>query len=249
MQGDCIELMGKLPDNSIDCVIADIPYGTTACSWDIVIPFEPMWEHLRRITKLNSAIILFGSQPFTSRLIMSNLSMFKYCWLWKSNKAANFAQAPYMPLKICEDVLVFSQAKITKNSKNKMKYNPQGMQTINKLCTDRGPSNHRPNRSKQGQYIQDKTGYPNQVLEFNKLANPMHPTQKPIDLIQYLIKTYSDENDLILDFTAGSCTAGVAAKQLGRDYICMEKEQEYCDIGQHRLDGVNLDLFVNIKGK
>ena len=150
-QGDCLEVMDRLIEKGIkfDAIITDPPYGTTACKWDAIIPFDDMWERLNRLITHNGTIILNASQPFTSELIHSNLDLFRYCWVWKSNRAANFAQAPYMPLKNVEDIVVFSNARIAQNSKNRMKYYPQGLTDIDKVCAGKKANDHRPNRADQ----------------------------------------------------------------------------------------------------
>ena len=236
MQGDCLERMSEIPDGSVDMVLTDPPYGTTACKWDSVIPFEPMWEQLKRITKKNGAIVMTASQPFTSTLIMSNVNMFKYCWVWDGRRAANFAQAPYMPLKNCEDVVVFSEATIAANSKNRMIYNPQGTSDIDRICKGKTANDHRPNRSPQNPYRQTKTGYPTQILEFPKDQKPLHPTQKPVALMQYLINTYTNEGETVLDFTMGSGTTGVAANNIGRSFIGIELDETYFNIAKERIE-------------
>ena len=234
-QGDCLEIMKGIDDKSVDMILADLPYNTTDIYWDRKISLESLWEHYKRIIKDNGSIILTAMQPFTSKLVMSNPGMFRYNWIWESNKAANFAQAPYMPLKNTEDVLVFSYATIAANSKNRMKYKPQGTKEVNKICKGRGATNHRPNRSEQGYYKQTRTNYPKQILKFNKVKKPLHPTQKPVALFEYLIKTYTNEGDVVLDNVAGSGTTGVACQNLNRNFILIEKEPEYCEIAKQRL--------------
>lgn len=230
--------MATLPDASIDCVLTDPPYGTTACKWDSVIPFEPMWKELKRIAKPKAAICLFGSQPFTSALVMSNPKMFRYEWIWKHNRSANFAQAPFMPLKSVETVTVFSDGTIAQNSINRMFYNPQGLKPVNKLCNGKKANDHRPNRADQEPYIQTQSNYPTVVLEFNKEASTAHPTQKPVELLRYLIRTYTLENETVLDFTMGSGSTGVACELENRNFIGIEKDAEYFKIATNRIEGV-----------
>jgi site-specific DNA-methyltransferase (adenine-specific) len=234
--------MAFIPDGSVDAIICDLPYGTTACKWDTVIPFEPLWTHYKRVIKPNGAIVLFGSQPFTSALVMSNVKMFKYSWVWKSNKAANFAQAPYMPLKNLEDVVVFSKATIAQNSKNRMKYNPQGLVDIDKICQGKKANDHRPNRADQKPYQQTKTGYPTALLEYDKEARPIHPTQKPVALLEYLIRTYTRNGETVLDNCFGSGTTGIACLNTGRNFIGIEKDPAYFEIARNRIDGHNVEL-------
>jgi site-specific DNA-methyltransferase (adenine-specific) len=227
--------MKQIPDGSVDMVMTDPPYGTTACKWDSIVPLEPMWEQLKRVIKPNGAIVMTASQPFTTTLISSNMKMFKYCWVWESNKAANFAQAPYMPLKKTEDVVVFSFATIAKNSKNRMIYNPQGLVDCDRICRGKGNSEHRPSNVTQKPYKQTKTGYPSQVLRFNKPHIACHPTQKPVALMEYLIKTYTNEGETVLDFTMGSGTTGVACVNQNRQFIGIEKDDKYYEIAKKRI--------------
>lgn len=235
MQGDCLERMKEIPDGSVDMVLTDPPYGTTACKWDSIIPLEPMWEQLKRIIKPNGAIVMTASQPFTSVLICSNLRMYRYNWIWKKTKSANYAQAPYMPLKNYEDVTVFSSATIAANSKNRMIYNPQGVIQVDKICKGNRASAFRPNRKDQEDYIQKLTGYPKQVLDFSNEVKTSHPTQKPVALMEYLIKTYTNEGETVLDFTMGSGTTGVAAKNLNRKFIGIELDETYFNIAKGRI--------------
>jgi len=235
--GDCLEVMPEIPDKSIDMILCDLPYGTTACKWDTIIPFEPLWEQYKRIIKDNGAIVLTASQPFTSALVMSNLEMFKYEWIWESNKSPNFAQAPYMPLKNTENVLVFSFAGCAHPAKNRMKYNPQGVIKVSNVCKQKtiGKYLHRGGMPTAKNYEQRGTGYPTQIIRVNKDSKTFHPTQKPVALFEYLIKTYTNEGDLVLDNCAGSGTTGVACKKTGRNYILIEKEPKYCEIAKQRL--------------
>lgn len=242
--GDAIEEMAKLPDNSIDAVICDPPYGTTACAWDSVIPFEPMWEQLKRITKKNGAIVLFGSQPFTSALVMSNPKMYRCQWVWNKNSAGNVMVAKYQPLKITEDIIVFSI--------KTAKYNPQ----LTYGFKDR--TNEKPNVKKSDLYSGIKSNtfyktdknkpstskYPKNIIEISKQSTEccnsksVHPTQKPVALMEYLIKTYTNERETVLDFAIGSGTTAVAAKILNRNYIGIEKNSEYVKIANERINSV-----------
>jgi site-specific DNA-methyltransferase (adenine-specific) len=234
IHGDCLEVMKTLPDDSIDAIITDPPYGTTACKWDSVIPFEPMWEQLKRIIKPNNAIVLFGSQPFTSALIMSNPKMFKYEWIWEKNVASNFMQYKFMVAKKHENVLIFS--------KGKTKYNPimedkseLSIQRMKYKFKDRKQSEHyKTDISKDRSNRQEKM-YPTSVKKFNREVG-LHPTQKPIALMEYLIKTYTDENDFVLDFTMGSGTTGVACKNLNRNFIGIELDKDYFEIAKQRIN-------------
>lgn len=239
--GDTIEWMSKLPDKSIDCIIADLPYGTTSCKWDIIIPFDKLWEQYERIIKDDGAIVLFGTEPFSSYLRLSNIKLYKYDWKWIKDKPTNFINCKNAPMRKHENISVFSKGMTANGSKNNMKYFPQGLIEINKKVS--GAKNkegdtlgYRPSRAKHKGHIQQYTNYPTDVLEFsNKIKNRYHSTQKPVELIQYLIRTYSKENELILDNTSGSGTLAVAAELENRKWICIEKEQEYCDITIKRL--------------
>lgn len=247
-QGDCLKLMNKIKDSSIDCIVCDLPYGTTECKWDIIIPFEKLWKHYERIIKDNGAIILFGVEPFSSKLRLSNLALYRYDWFWVKNTAGNFAQAPYMPLRNIENICVFSKATIAQNSKNRMSYYPQGVKEIFKMTKGKKASAFRPNRKTQKDFIQKGTGYPKQLLEFKKDTPSIHPTQKPVALLEYLIKTYSRTGEVILDNCMGSGTTGVACKRLNRSFIGIELDETYFKLAKKRIDDefVQMNLFENI---
>jgi len=231
MQGDCLERMKEIEGGSVDMVLTDPPYGTTACKWDSVIPLEPMWEQLKRVIKPNGAIVMTASQPFTTTLISSNMKMFKYCWVWNKKQGGNPLNAKRQPLRITEDVVVF----------NAKTYNPQ-MRT-GKL-RKKGGINKQPETtgkvdinysSYNDQY------YPTTIIEIancSKKKERVHPTQKPVALMEYLIKTYTNEGETVLDFTIGSGTTGVAAKNLNRKFIGIELDQEYFKIAQERISAV-----------
>jgi len=232
LQGDCLELMKDIPDGSVDMILADLPYGITACKWDTIIPFEPLWEQYKRIIKPNGAIVLTASQPFTSALVMSNPKMFKYEWIWDKHMATGFLDAKKRPLKVHENILVFY--------KKLPKYNP--------IFTQGSPyTRPKPTKLFQG-YGQDlkqvettnASGkrYPKTIIDISnaKQKGKIHPTQKPLALFEYLIKTYTNEGDLVLDNVAGSGTTGVACQNLNRDFILIEKEPEYVEIIKQRLE-------------
>ena len=240
LQGDCLEKMKDIPDGSIDMILCDLPYGTTACKWDTVIPFEPLWEQYKRIIKDNGAIVLTASQPFTSALVMSNIKMFKYGLVWQKTKAGNFIQAKNMPLKLHEDICVFSSGVVIHKGQSikRMIYNPQGVTEVDKDWhrPEVYESEHnfkRPSHKTERKITQE--GFPGSILTFGSVHNPPHPTQKPVALFEYLIKTYTNEGDLVLDNCAGSGTTGVACKNLNRNYILIEKEPEYIKIINERL--------------
>jgi len=244
-KGDCIELMKALPDGCIDAVITDPPYGTTACSWDSVIPFEPMWEQLKRITKPNAAIVLFGSQPFTSALIMSNIKMFKYEWIWLKNQCTGFLTAKYIPQKTHENIVVFYESSPT--------YNPQKTKrTYDAFKRDARCTNSPRTRHEAWDLKESKRAYrpleeqwylyPKSVIDIktNRKCgdnNPWkHPTKKPVALIQYLVMTYTNENDLILDFTIGSGTTAVAAHKTDRHFIGFDNDADIFKTAERRIE-------------
>ena len=242
MKGDCLERMKEIESSSVDMVLTDPPYGTTACKWDSIIPLEPMWEQLKRIIKPNGAIVMTASQPFTTTLIASNMKMFKYCWVWEKVRPTGFANAKKQPLRCVEDVAVFYRSLPT--------YNPQGLIRVDKLCknsntaggdTLRGDTEASTGkgglRTGGGEYMQEFTNYPRQILRFTQDGDKVHPTQKPVALMEYLIKTYTNENETVLDFTFGSGTAGVACKNLNRKFIGIEMDDKYFEIGKNRILG------------
>jgi len=238
MQGDCLERMKEIPSGSVDMILADPPYGTTACKWDSVIPLELMWEQLKRIIKPNGAIVMTASQPFTTKLISSNYDMFKYEWIWLKSKPTGFINAKNAPLKKHENLLVFSFGKTANCNSNNMVYNPQGVVASGKTVKSKNDSNDiigtRPSRNNAG-YVQEFTGYPNSVLNFNSQGNTVHPTQKPVALMEYLIKTYTNDSETVLDFTMGSGTTGVACANLNRKFIGIEMDEGYFNISKQRI--------------
>jgi len=233
MLGDCLERMKEIPDGSVDMVLADPPYGTTACKWDSIIPFEPMWEQLKRVTKKNGAIVMTASQPFTSALVMSNVKMFKYCWVWEKTRASNPYLAKHQPLRAHEDILVFGV--------NSPYYYPQKTDgpkyKISKYSGGRVAGEKKTNNAEYDGKVQSGR-YPRTV---QKISNPsadvgIHPTQKPVALMEYLIRTYTHEGETVLDFTMGSGTTGVAAKNLSRNFIGIEMDETYFDIAKGRIE-------------
>ena len=242
--GDCLELMKDIPNGSIDMILCDLPYGTTSQKWDVIIPFDKLWEQYERIIKPNGAIVLTAQQPFTSALIMSNIKLYKYNWHWNKIKPSSFFNAKNAPMKKIEDICVFSFGAIANGAKNLMKYNPQGLIECGII---RPPKNDSvPNQSTIGKrpsranaYKQEFTNYPTDLIEFSFEQKPIHPTQKPIELFEYLIKTYTNENDIVLDNTAGSGTTAIACLNTNRQFIVMEKEQKYYDIILKRVADFN----------
>lgn len=233
----CLIGMKDIPDNYIDLICCDLPYGLTECKWDTVIDIDLLWGQYNRILKKNGTIILFGKQPFTSRLVSSNYKMFKYSLVWKKSKPGGFAQAPYKFLCEHEDILIFTEGKTTKNSKNRMTYNPQGTKKCNKKMKGKtGNTEHRKGRKKQKDYIQTTTNYPRSILEFKNEGKVKHPTQKPLKLIEYLIKTFSNENEIVLDNCMGSGTTAIACLNTNRSYIGYEKNKNYYNICIERIN-------------
>ena len=256
IQGDCLRVMPNIPDKSIDMILCDLPYGTTHASWDTVIPIEKLWTEYKRIIKDNGVIVLTAQQPFTSLLIASNLSMYKYNWVWEKDNGTNFLNSKFQPLKITEDICVFSKgaSSFTKNGVA-MKYNPQftkgkpytiksGQQKEDSAVARGG----RDGRGDVGGFktINEGKRYPKNLIKFNRDKEKLHPTQKPVYLFEYLIKTYSNEDDLILDNCIGSGTTAVASQQLHRNFIGIEISQKYCEIARQRLRQEVLDLKTKL---
>lgn len=238
MHGDCLEKMKLIPDGSVDMILTDPPYGTTACKWDSIIPLEPMWEQLKRIIKPNGAIVMTASQPFTSVLGASNIKSLKYSWVWKKTRATGHLNAKKMPMKNIEDILVFYG--------KPPKYNPQGL--IDCDINQHNSLSHSMRGKEVGatsvvtsgieykEYKQKSTNYPRQILEFSSEGKTVHPTQKPVALMEYLIKTYTNEGETVLDFTMGSGTTGVAARNLNRSFIGIERDDKYFQIAVNRIN-------------
>ncbi len=231
-EGDCLELMKEIPEGSVDMVLCDLPYGTTACKWDTIIPFELLWKEYRCIAKTNAAIVLTASQPFTSALVMSNIGEFKYCWIWDKRMTTNFAMAKKQPLRNYEDIVVFY--------KHQCLYNPQidNKNTLKPFGKIRGgPSDVCGNL---GDKKNVGVGYPKSILTFPRPNNlnsdgNLHPTQKPVALFEYLIRTYTNEGDLVLDNCSGSGTTAIACINTKRNYICIEKESKYVALSRKRI--------------
>lgn len=237
LQGDCLELMKDIPNGSIDMILADLPYGTTACKWDTIIPFDKLWEQYERIIKPNGAIVLTASQPFTSALVMSNPKLFKHEWIWEKSKASNFLLAKKQPLKAHENILVFGKS--TPN------YYPQKTQGkpyyrggIKEKHENPEVSNNIPNYHSHIRKSEDGMRLPRSVQYFTtaEFDGKFHPTQKPIALFEYLIKTYTNEGDLVLDNTAGSGTTAIACLNTNRHFIVMEQDLKYYEIMCNRIE-------------
>lgn len=239
--GDCLELMDNIPDSSIDTIITDLPYGTTACKWDTIIPFEPMWKQVKRVLKPDKAIALFGSEPFSSQLRMSNIDDYKYDWIWVKSRSLGFTHCKNKPMQKSENISIFSTGKIKHyGQKNRTPYFPQELVPYGKKVNGDKSCNadsegHRFARPSNKTYIQEYTNYPVNILEFDNDGNTKHPTQKPILLMEYLIKTYTIEGETVLDITMGSGTTLLAAKNTNRKGIGIEKEKKYYDIAVEKL--------------
>jgi len=244
IHGDCLEEMPRIADKSVDMILCDLPYGTTACKWDVVIPFEPLWKEYKRIIKDNGAIVLFCQQPFTSSLISSNYDIFKYMWYWKKSRPSGFVNAKLKPLKDIEEIAIFSKGTTANKAINNMKYYPQGLKEVNKKWkrprsygTGKGVNPTR--KSHELERVIQFEGYPRQILEFgNHNAKQLHPTQKPIALLEYLIRTYTNKGELVLDNCAGSGSTGEACENTSRNYILIEKEAKYIEVIKDRIQRI-----------
>lgn len=238
--GDCLEEMPKLETGSIDAVVADIPYGTTGCAWDTVIPFEPMWKELKRIAKPKAAIVLFGSQPFTSALVMSNPKMFRYEWIWEKGTPTRFLDAKRRPLLAHENICVFSTALTS--------YNPQKIRGVPTHQTSRNSRKWTPLYHAQYRTPADCSGmkFPRSVLFFNKHieTETHHVSQKPLALIEYLIRTYTDKGDTVLDFAMGSGTTMVACVRSGRNGIGIEIDESSFLVAQKRIEEAQKQMVL-----
>lgn len=236
---DCLEGMKMIPDGSVDCIICDLPYGTTACAWDSIIPTDLLLKEYKRICKQNAAIVLFCAQPFTSVLVSSNIKHYKHHWIYLKNRGTGFQVAKYRPMMQTEDVIVF-------NNKETFTYNPQ-MQPCkpyyNRNASSTNGSNPLANFNEGGKMVDEK--YPTNVLAFDKVSDPWHPTQKPVDLIRYLIATYSNEGDTILDNCMGSGTTAIACIREHRHFIGFELNDEYFAKASARIEAEQSQLTLN----
>lgn len=234
--GDCLELMLEIPDKSINLIICDLPYGITARNvWDVIIPFDKLWMNYERIIKDNGPIILTATQPFASKLVCSNEKLFKYEWIWEKSRPVNFLNAKKQNLRKHEQVLIFY--------KNQCVYNPQNLiykPRINKRSTT-GSNYNESGKSNYSEY----TNYPNSILKINSDSKTVHSTQKPVELGEYLIKTYTNENDLVLDNCCGVGSFCLAAKNINRQFIGIEKERKYFNIAKERLGLLDTNDFEN----
>ena len=268
-KGDCLEKMKETSDSSVDLILADLPYGTTdrngkggsrVYKWDSVIPLDKLWEQYKRILKRNGSVVLTADQPFTSQLVLSNLEWFKYEWIWKKSRTTGFFHANYRPMKCTEDILVFSEggaaSASAKSVKGNMVYNPQGLieKRVKKRNSRARLGKMLGNESFVGknnkglgnsEYEQKWTNYPSEILEFAIETGTPHPTQKPVPLMEYLIRTYSNEGEIVLDNTMGSGTTGIAAIKSERNFIGIEKEQEFFELSLERIkNNVTKDFTI-----
>jgi site-specific DNA-methyltransferase (adenine-specific) len=233
--GDCLEVLPTLPDASVDAIIADLPYGTTACKWDSVIPLEPLWKEYKRVIKPRGAVVLFGSQPFTSRLVMSNPDWYRHEWVWIKNRGSNFGNTIREPFKEHESILVFGPGKWTYN-KQMQERTGGGVALIGKdIRRKTGTENY--GNFQEYTVSLPPLRVPSSWQKFNTEVG-LHPTQKPVALLEYLVRTYTNEGDTVLDNTMGSATTGVACLNTGRNFIGIERDPTYYDIALHRLEAV-----------
>lgn len=232
--GDCLDKMKDIPDGSVDMILCDLPYGTTACKWDTVIPFEPLWEQYSRIIKDNGAVVLFSAQPFTSALVSSNIKNYKHHWIWLKNRGTGFQVAKYRPMMQTEDIIAFCK------KGNTLKYNPQ-MISLEKPYKGTGAkstngSNPLAHFNKMEKVYTHK--YPTNVIEVPKVSKPQHPTQKPVALLEYLIKTYTNYGETVLDNCMGSGSTGVACVNTNRNFIGIELDEAYFNIAKERITSI-----------
>jgi len=244
VNADCFDVFPFIEDKSVNLILCDLPYGTTACKWDVIIPFDKLWEQYERIIKPNGAIVLFGQEPFSSYLRVSNISSYRYDWIWKKNSGSNFLFANKQPMKMNEIISVFY--------KKQPIYNPQKTDAVNGYYTNKNSINKGKDNSMQTGNFKELTGIqlkktnygknyepdkklPENIIEFKRVRKPIHPTQKPLELIKYLIKTYSNEDDVVMDNCMGSNTTGLACKELNRQYIGIEKDKNYYDVSVSRV--------------
>ena len=249
LKGDCLELMKGIPDESIDMILCDLPYGTTANKWDKILPAKILWGQYLRIIKPKGAIVLFASGQFTNKLINSQNDIYRYKWVWEKNRRGNFVNAKNRPMTSYEEICVFSKG-ITANTKNtdlKMNYYPQGLIEINKIKKNGDTkfgtmAGKRPSHKKVT--VQKYTNYPSDILKFDCVSKPEHPTQKPLELLEYLIRTYTRENETVLDNAMGSGSTGAACVNTNRNFIGMELDEDYFKIAKERIKKASRSTLV-----
>lgn len=233
LMGDCLQKMKEIPDGSVDMVMCDLPYGTTACKWDAVIPFEPLWAAYRRVCKPSAAIVLTATQPFTATLLMSNPRGFKHEWIWRKDKAGNFASANYAPMKIHESVLVFCHGRINYYPIKTLRDKP----IIRGNSSAKGTAKNLASSSRFGGHTRKvfTDRCPESIIPFGTVRKTVHPTQKPVALMEYLVRTYTNEGQTVLDNTMGSGTTGVACVNTWRNFIGIERDEAYFNIAKDRI--------------
>tara|TARA_R110000796_G_scaffold240529_1_gene361636 strand:+ start:46 stop:810 length:765 start_codon:yes stop_codon:yes gene_type:complete len=250
-KGECLEVMKGIPDGSIDAIITDPPYGTTACKWDSVIDFELMWEQLNRIIKPNGAIVLFGSEPFSSALRMSNIKNYKYDWIWSKNRPANISASNYQPMKYHEIISVFYKKQPTYN-KQMIPRHPSGVSRVKSGHDNNGTVKAKFIKGLNSRDVSKEYDYkryskdfknPSSLLHYARPNNNLHPTQKPLELMKYLVKTYTNEGETVLDFTMGSGSTGVACVNTNRKFVGIEMDSNYFDIAKQRIKEAEFKLF------
>jgi len=245
---DCLELMPYIADKSVDCILCDLPYGTTKNHWDSIIPLDKLWEQYNRIIKDNGGIVLFSQQPFTSMLVMSNPKMFKYEWIWEKDNGTGFLNANYAPLKIHENILVFSPsaACFVKDAADAMQYNPQMRQGFEPYKCKQGGIGNNYDFKHSKETVTENNGerYPVDIIKFNRDKEKLHPTAKPVALCQYLIRTYTNENGVVLDNCMGSGSTIVAAIREKRRFLGIEKDEKYFEIAKERIKNETSQLSL-----
>lgn len=227
--GNCLDIMKEIPDKSVDMILCDLPYGVTWAKWDSIISFEDLWKEYNRISK--GAVALFSTQPFTTKLIDSNMKDYKYTWYWVKNNKGNYLNAKRQPLRQMEEINIF----------RKHEYYPQGLEEYGKF-RGRGSSAKTTMQNYANEWYQEKTGYPSNVLYYDLDKDKFHPTQKPVDLLEYLINTYTEEGDIVLDNCMGSGSTGVASVNINRKFIGIELDEEYYQIAQERINRALIKL-------
>jgi site-specific DNA-methyltransferase (adenine-specific) len=234
--GDCLELMKSIPDGSIDMILCDLPYGgkTTWNKWDNRLPFDELWQQYKRLIKPNGAVVLTATQPFTSLLVTSNIEMYRCSYVWVKDNATNFANAKNQPMRRTEDVVIFSKGGMCPQAKVKCTYNPQGLKPLGAIKSRGGVGDNYASTLKTKNW-QEYTGYPDNILHYGYDKKRYHPTQKPTALMEYLVKTYSNEGETVLDNCMGSGTTGVACLNTNRNFIGMEKDDKYFEIACERI--------------
>lgn len=251
---DCLVKMRDIPDKSIDVILCDLPYETTQAKWDSCLPMSELWDQYVRVIKDNCVIVLFGQEPFSSKLRLSNESWYKYDWVWEKNRATNFLNAKNCPLKTHELISVFSSGKLrhnTDDSLNRIVYYPQGAVSCNTLCKnhDKKFNNETMGKCVDANYTQNTTNYPKSILKFSNNSNDisLHPTQKPVKLLEYLIKTYTLESQTVLDNCMGSGSTGIACLNTNRRFIGIEKDETFFNVAKERLESHKKDIDTNIE--